>query len=442
MITLGTVALGLVLQSSVRSEGFSPFGFPGDSASSINSQNVHDPTVIQFRGRYFCFSTSGAGFAIVRSSDDLKSWKTLGPVLPDTPEWLQKRYQHRALWAPDVFVQGDRLRMYYCTSNFGTNESVIGMAECANFDPDRPLEGWKDTGLVIESVKGRDFYNAIDPKVIADGDRQWMFFGSYFAGIHLVELDPRSGKLKNPSDPKPQCVARNTDERGNPLEGASVCKRGSHFYLFVSYGLAAQGIRSTYRIMVGRAESVVGPYVDREGRSMVEGGHENVLKSSFPMIGPGGSDVFLDSSGRWLMPYHFYDARHYWQGGLWGMPTLQIRELLWSEDGWPLPGMPIEALTQPQHSAPKGIAGVWVHQADFAEPKRIELHADGTLTDGQVTGKWEKSGQRLTLRWPRTDAPGQYWVDELLLSYADGYYVGRNQQGMVIRGLRIEGDSK
>ena len=35
------------------------------------------------------------------------------------------------------------------------------------------------------------------------------------------------------------------------------------------------------------------------------------------------------------MPYHFYDGRENWHGDLWGLPTLQIRELLWSADDWP-----------------------------------------------------------------------------------------------------------
>ena len=441
MITLGAVALGWVLQSGFTVDKGDSLGFPGDGAVAENAHGVHDPTVFEFKGKYFCFCTSGNSFGNVRSSDDLKSWKVLGPVLPETPEWLTKRYRHRSIWAPDVFVQGDRLRMYYCASNFGTNESVIGMAECSHFDPSRPLEGWRDAGLVIESVKGQDFFNAIDPKVVSDGDRLWMFFGSYFAGIHLIELDPVSGKLKSP-DAKPVCIAKNTSERGNPLEASTVCKRGDYFYLFVSYGLAAQGIRSTYRIMMGRSKSIEGPFEDRNGVSMFDGGHESFLKSSVPMFGPGGQDVFKDQDGRYLLAYHFYDGRHYWQGGLWGLPTLQVREILWSADGWPLPGLPVEALVKQKLNPDHSLLGKWIHQADFAEPKTIVFAADGTVVDGEAKGRWERHGDNLRLQWPRRDAPGEFWVDELQLAYADGYYVGRNKQGLVIRGVHVHGDMK
>ncbi|HWA84134.1 MAG TPA: arabinan endo-1,5-alpha-L-arabinosidase [Fimbriimonadaceae bacterium] len=411
--------------------------FPGDGSVSVNAENVHDPTIIEFKGRYFCFSTSGNGFGVVRSSRDLKEWKIWGPILAEQPEWLKERYSHRSVWAPDVVVLGDKLRVYYSVSNWGTNKSVIGLAECDGFDPDHPLNGWRDLGLVIESEPDHDTFNAIDPELRIDGEgRHWLFFGSYFAGIFTVEVDPATGKLKNPEQPAPILVAKNTSERGNPLEGAAVCHRKDYYYLFVSYGLAGQGIRSTYRIMVGRSKSIAGPYVDAEGKAMTEGGHVNVLKTSPPMISPGHCDVLQESSGRWLMPYHFYDSRRIWHGDLWGKPMLQVRELLWSADGWPMPGLPVEfRLKGHSHTSP---VGKWIHQADFGQPETIDLKADGTIGGAQTTGRWEADASGLVLKWARADEPGQFWIDHVQLAYGGRYYVGRNAQGMVIRGIRAD----
>jgi arabinan endo-1,5-alpha-L-arabinosidase len=390
---------------------------------------VHDPTVIAFGGRYFCFSTSGDGFGVLRSSENLKDWTVHGPILPDSPEWLRSRYRHRSIWAPDVLVLGNRLRVYYCASDWGTNKSVIGVAENVRFNPDKPLEGWKDLGLVIESRPGQETYNAIDPETIVDeSGRQWLFFGSYFAGIYVVELDPTTGRLKNPDRPEPILVARNTIERGNPLEGAAVCRRDGYYYLFVSYGLAAQGVRSTYRIMVGRSKTPTGPFLDAAGKSMADGGFVNVMKGSPPMFSPGHCDVLQDPSGRWLMPYHFYDGRRIWHGDQWGLPTLQIRELLWSADGWPLPGLPVEAEKPSPARTP---AGKWLRQIDFGGISELELKPGGAAVQGEAKGKWRLDGNTLTLTWAGV-------TDEAyVMAYGRNYFVRRNDLGQVVRAMRI-----
>jgi len=410
--------------------------FPGDGAHAEGAQGVHDPTVFQVGDTFYAFCTSGNGFSVLRTSRDLLRWKVWGPVLPETPEWLRKRIpQHRSLWAPDCIRVGRALRMYYCASErFGGNGSVIGFAENPDPNPEKPLQGWVDRGMVLESVQGVDTFNAIDPEVLVlPNGRQFLFFGSYFAGLYVQELDPKTGKLKHPDHSDRTLVARNTMDRGNALEAAAVIQRDGWTYLFVSYGLAAQGVRSTYRIVVGRSKSPTGPFVDSNGVPMVDGGHTVVLRGSPPMFAPGHCDLLRASDGRWLMPYHFYDGREHWHGDVWGLPTLQIRELLWSEDGWPLPGLPVEWVGRPKGGAP-GVEGVWLHQADFGRVLRVRLEPGGVLREGDRTGRWTRSGDRLTLEWPKPE--GGYWTDTVRLAYDGWYYVGRNDAGMVIRGFR------
>ena len=408
--------------------------FPGDGAHAVGAEGIHDPTIIEFGGKFFCFCTSGNSFTVVRASSSLHEWKVEGPIFSDSPEWLKPRYRHRSIWAPDIVVLGKKLRMYYCASDFGTNNSVIGLAECEEFDPSHPTKGWKDLGLILESRSNRDAFNAIDPEVLVDEhQKHWLFFGSYFGGIYVSELDPLTGKLLSNNY---KIVAKNTSDRGNALEGAAVKRHGNFYYLFVSYGLAAQGVRSTYRIMTGRSASPAGPFVDLDGRDMVDGGHTNVLKTSPPMFSPGHCDVMQDHTGRWLMPYHFYDGRKYWRNDLWGLPTLQIRELLWSNDGWPLPGLPVESEFAITSSSSDTLAGTWIHQPDFGTPMTIEFRVDGTILGGTAVGKWRKEGNILLLEWPKADVPGEFWKDRLQLAYGDNYYVGRNQAGQIVRGVR------
>jgi arabinan endo-1,5-alpha-L-arabinosidase len=406
--------------------------FPGDSVTYENGGNVHDPCVFHFGSKYFCVSTSGDGFGVMRESPNLEKWTVLGPVLEQFPTWLTERYRHRSLWAPNVQRIGDELRMYYCMSNWGTNDSVIGFLDCKKFDPNDPLKGWVDQGLVLESKVGRDVFNAIDPEIAVDGaGNPWMFFGSYFAGLFTVALDKTTGKLADPDPSNLKLVARNTGEKGNPLEASAICHRGDYYYLFTSYGLAGQGVRSTYRIMVGRSTHIDGPFLDEAGVDMAKGGHLNVLKSSPPMFSPGHCHVFQDTDGRWLMPYHFYDGRRYWGNGLWGLPELQIRELLWSPDGWPMPGMPLPSNRPATAETGENIVGKWIFQSDFSAVQSLTLKKNYTFTLGPRTvGTWKRDKETLSLR------TGEAAPELFFLAYGDRYFVGRNDRNEVVRAVR------
>ena len=173
----------------------------------------------------------------------------------------------------------------------------------------------------------------------------------------------------HPSKP-PIHVASNTAEKGNPLEAAAQCDHEGYYYLFVTYGLAAQGIRSTYRMVVGRSKNPEGPYLGYDGTPIVDGGHPDVLKSSPPMIGPGGGNIFRDAHGEWCMAIHYYDATRYWRA-VWGRPTLQVRPIVWGADGWPLPGLPKGI--QFSGAKPVTLVGSWTCQTDFADPHILSL---------------------------------------------------------------------
>lgn len=407
--------------------------FPGDGFVPENGAGVHDPAICEFNGHYVCLNT-GNGIGFARTSTDLIHWKVEGPLISTTPEWLQQSGpQHRSIWAPEAIRVGDGLRIYYCASaQFGHNNSWIGYAECPHFNPDHPKDGWVDRGMLIQSQDGRDNFNAIDPSVMTDANgHQWMFFGSYWSGIYVVEIDPKTGGLKGGEK---KLVAKNPRDRANGIEAPSGVYHDGYYYLIVNYGLAAQGVRSTYQIMVGRSKTPDGPFTDSRGTDMVEGGHEVLLDSSPPMFGPGGGAMFRDKDGRWLMSYHYYDGRKYW-GRNWGLPTLQIREILWSADGWPLPGLPISpqmsAVASRRNSSP---AGKWLHQANFGDVGEIEFRKDGTIAgrDNQG-GTWKQTGDRLELSWKRGE---DSFLDTVQIAYNGNYYVGRNNSGLVIRGIR------
>jgi arabinan endo-1,5-alpha-L-arabinosidase len=431
---LGTIAVVAMMMTSDWS------AFPGDGSFAEGSEHTHDPAVLEFNGTYVSVSTSGQGMGVVKTTKDFKTWKVHGPLLKENPNWLKKRVpEHRSVWAPDIVVFGKKVRVYYCASRFfGGNDSVIGFLENDHFDPEKPTEGWVDHGEVIDSRKDRNFYNCIDADILIDqAKRHWLFFGSYFAGIYCVELDPATGKMLDAAGKPPFQVARNTASRENALEGSCVLFKDGFYYLFVSYGLAAQGVRSTYQMMVGRSENPTGPFVDANGKAMTEGGHVNLLKTSPPMFSPGHNEVLRDSKGRWLTSYHFYDGRKYWTDGKWGMPRVQVREMFWGEDGWPLPGLPLEHLAATTLTTQKSLSGTWAHQADFGNVDEIKFLPKGEFKSGDRSGKWQLAKDQLTLMWPKREASGEFWEDKVTLHYQGNYYVGRTQAGLVVRGYRL-----
>jgi len=101
---------------------------------------------------------------------------------------------------------------------------------------------------------------------------------------------------------------------------------GDYFYLFVSFDQCCRGVKSTYRTMVGRASSITGPYVNAEGKAMLDGGGTQIPGSNQRWVRPGGEPLLLRPEGD-LMVFHAYDAAN-------GKLALQISTLTW-KDGWP-----------------------------------------------------------------------------------------------------------
>ena len=84
--------------------------------------------------------------------------------------------------------------------------------------------------------------------------------------------------------------------------------------------------------MVGRSPDIRGPYVDRSGKPMLEGGGTLVLAAGAHerrWKGPGHIAIVRDDDKDFII-YHAYDAAHD------GRPTLRIAPLGWTDDNWPV----------------------------------------------------------------------------------------------------------
>jgi arabinan endo-1,5-alpha-L-arabinosidase len=292
--------------------------------------NVHDPELVVTKDAWYVFSTGdlkeGNGAPQIRRSPDQgKTWNYVGTVwdADSGPAWAYKKVPLLTnFWAPDVTEHDGTYYLYYAASSFGSNTSVIGVATNTTLDPEEPGYKWVDHGEVIGS-KVTDDFNAIDPGVLtAEDGTPWMAFGSYWGGIQLIQLQWPSGKPKAGTEQQ-RIAIRDSDV--NPIEAPILVRHGSYYYLFVSRDYCCKGTDSTYQIAVGRSETITGPYVDRDGHDMAEGGGTVLLTSDGSMIGPGGQSY----DGGYL-------AFHYYDGAAHGAPTLAIRQLAWTDDGWPV----------------------------------------------------------------------------------------------------------
>lgn len=293
---------------------------------------IHDPSVIVVDGQWVSFQTGDEGGLYqgaikLKTSPDGITWTNAGAIGKGVPKWTQKENGYKSLniWAPSVSRHGERVNLYYSVSSFGVQFSSIGLMTNDAFDPGKPGEGWTDQGLVLKST-GRDDFNAIDPYRIdtADG-RAWLSYGSYWSGIKLRELDPETGKLLTPDTP----VYDLAWYGGGVIEASAILEHAGKFYLFVSYDRCCAGVDSTYCIMVGRADTVTGPYVGKDGTPLLKAGATELQKGEGRYIGPGGQEPAFGAPDEMLV-YHYYD------GDDLGVSKIQITSIGWSDDGWPI----------------------------------------------------------------------------------------------------------
>lgn len=300
---------------------------------------VHDPVLIRQGATWHVFSTGigrdGQGLLAERTSNDLVHWQTGTPPFAKLPDWAVKAIPGaRNLWAPDISFVNGRYRLYYSVSTFGSNRSAIGLATNATLDPQAPGYGWRDEGMVLRSVPA-DAYNAIDPAFIVDrSGRHWLSFGSFWSGLKLVELNPRTGKPLNP-EAKPLALARRPVPVGAPsiIEAPYLFERGGYYWLIASYDYCCKGVNSTYYTVVGRSKTITGPYLGKDGSSMLSGGGTVLLRADLQekgrYRGPGHAGHYRGDDGIDRVVYHAYDKENA------GAPTLRIATLTWGGDGWP-----------------------------------------------------------------------------------------------------------
>jgi arabinan endo-1,5-alpha-L-arabinosidase len=319
----------------------------GSWGAHAKQVDVHDPVMAKDGNTFYVFST-GPGITFY-SSKNLKDWRKEGEVFSSPPAMARQVAAEFAghLWAPDVQFHKGKYYLYYSASAFGKNTSGIGVAVNKTLNPKAPDYHWQDLGTVIQSIPGRDDWNAIDSNIIEDEQGNgWMAFGSFWSGLKMFKLNADWTKPAEPQEwhnlaERPRTKTRYSqaangtaetapsDAGNGAIEAPFIFKKGGYYYLFVSFDKCCKGKDSDYNIRVGRSKSATGPYVDKAGTDLRDGGGSLVLGGDADWVGLGHNSAYTFDGKDYLVFHAYETADKYLQ-------KLKVLELTWDADAWPV----------------------------------------------------------------------------------------------------------
>ena len=274
----------------------------------------------------------------ISRSNDLVHWKYVGDVFSQLPKVAPAT---GGLWAPDPEYFNGRYYLYFTifdTRRFDTKQggSAAGAGSAIYVATSSSLAGpWTvQTGPVVEpeaaTCCGGGPRWTIDPNVVEDNGRRYIFFGSFYGGIFARELT--AGGLGTVASSEVQIAV------DNRYEAPYVVKHDGYFYLLASAGNCCAGALTGYGVFAARSANVLGPYTDMAGHTLLEarvGGTPVLATNGNRWIGPGGNALFTDANGQDWIVYHAVDAnKPYFAGNVTTRRPVLMDPLDWI-DGWP-----------------------------------------------------------------------------------------------------------
>jgi arabinan endo-1,5-alpha-L-arabinosidase len=428
--------------------------------------NLHDPSVIKEGEYFFSYSTDAAyGVAVrpgiqVRRSKDLINWQYIGWAFNGLPpqgvDFIRSRggTPFNSIWAPFIYKHGNEFRLYYSLSSPEPTArlSVIGLAVSNS-----PTGPWTERGLVVTSLNDNSRQtNAIDPAVVVDKNGEhWFYYGSAWDGIYLLKLDPATGMAAINGDKGRRVAQRGfTGNRINGnIEGPEVVYNAEldKYYIFISY----DWLETKYNVRVGRGDSPQGPFYDFHGNNMNDDLDDHpMILAPYQFLGHGGWQgvshpaIFKDN-GKYFMAHQ-------------GRPgvdkffmVMHVREILWTEDGWPVVSPQRYAGIEQNQVTAEEIPGDWEQiilnyrvvpgysqeqfLPDFQMATALKLDANGTI-NGDASKKWSYNIPYLTIEWGTWTAKvkvirGRDWENKVANTVL---FTGLNNEGLAIWGKKIK----
>ena len=306
------------------------------SNGSPYTGEIADPSVIRGDdGFNYLVCTNGKMF----KSEDGCNWELLTEKVISLPSWGQDVSPNNSdygLWAPDITKVGDKWIYYYSLSGWGSPRGV----GCAIADN---IEGpYEDLGKIC-SGEEIGIQNCIDPQVFVDDDGSVYMVAGSFQGLYIFQLDETGTKLlggaETQKEEKVLIAGKVGGWDGATYEGSYIIKKDDSYYYFGSAGTCCAGKDSTYRVVVGKADNILGPYRGKNKLPLIMSGNSstygeivvNCIGSTLDDVaGVGHNSILVDDLGNYFIYYHGYSrldnfrTRH-----------LFMDKLLFDEQGYP-----------------------------------------------------------------------------------------------------------
>lgn len=493
-----------------------PVQSPADSNDT--TFGVHDPSIVKYPDdpTYYVYSSH---HLIFTSKDLIHWKKydfanqLVKDMAPKTCQFIIDNIDSNVngtYWAPDViYKEGDDhpYWMYISVScGLGGRNSAIGLVKSDNplFWAD-PASDIVDEGVVFATKQQSGYKtNAIDTNIYTDSNgKQYFIWGSFWQGIQGAMLK-EDGFVEGIDYTSPQTILSSSMNFGKSLfeqrngtagpEGAWTIEHGDYRYMFTSYGW----LGSNYNTRIARSPlstdlstvlstpsgndisfvdangvtvgteyskgsnsmpsgyKLIGSYRLGEGQSnTIEKGSDGNYFVSYKdgdahvYYGPGHNSAIKADDGNYY--YVSHTRKDYVEGAAW----LQVRKMLWTEDGWPVVSpityagekeqkLPYELIPGTYDFASVGHTkrdGGSIQARNFDLPvlsSKITLNDDGTLDDG--LGTWEYDGDHtVTISFTKDGDESQdefYKSGDVVKMYALlGYNKDESRYEMALTGI-------
>ena len=288
----------------------------------ITFSSAADPTVIRTEDGFYLYATQTDKYWVpIYFSKDLVNWEFKRTAFRNATK--PQIPGGGAFWAPEIRHIDGKYVHYFSWAKWGDGDASYTAVATS----DSPLGDFVNSK---ELLTKEDFgSNCIDQFYYEEDNKKYMFVGS-FNGIYVTELTDDGLSVKRNENGTPTLKKQVC---GKAFEGTNIYKKNGYYYLFASINNCCDGERSRYKVVVGRSQDLLGPYLDKSGKDMINNAWELVLEGDGQkFFGPGHNSIIVqDDAGTDWMIYHSYVKENGEVGGRLGM----LDRVLWTEDGWP-----------------------------------------------------------------------------------------------------------
>jgi arabinan endo-1,5-alpha-L-arabinosidase len=344
-------------------------------------------------------------------SSDLVHWTYVGDAFDrgagaasPPPGWADPT---AVFWAPEIDRLDGRYVLTFAVTDVATEaggepgcdeDSAIGLAV-----GDSPAGPWEPMAEPLVAPRrageGCEFFWTLDPEVIETPEgARYLYYGSFYGGTEARALTALpDGRWSAPEGTAVPIAIPNR------YEGAEIVERDGFYYLFASATNCCAGPQTGYAVFVARSEDPLGPFLDRDGVSVLEqgvGGTPVLYQNGNGWVGPGHNTLIQDRAGQWWTLYHaveeeapFFDE----EPGFTRRPVLLDR-VDW-QDGWPIvnrgAGPSVQVALAPA-----------LRPGEVSPPPSPDLPTEALAPFPDLSDDFEGAGPGPQWRWVRPPAEG------------------------------------